>query len=801
MPSIVSGFEYDIFISYRHNDNLPTGQAGLDGWVTDFVQNLEKELRSTLKDTVTIYFDKNPHDGLLETHHVDKSLEGKLKCLIFIPIVSQTYCDPKSFAWQHEFCAFNTLAKQDPFGRDIKLSGGNVASRILPVKIHDIDAEDKALLENELGGALRAIEFIFKSPGVNRPLTTSDNPDKNQNKTFYRDQVNKTANAVKEIITALKNPVNPSAANTQYPTPKTRPLSVKAISLITLGIMVLIALAYTASQFIGSSETDKSIAVLPFVNMSNDPEQEYFSDGMTDEVLNRLFKIGELRVISRTSSMKFKGAKLTTKEIAEQLGVANILEGSVQKAGNRLKITVQLIDASTDSHLWSETYERDMDDVFAIQSEIAQGIARELRIKLSTSVKNTLDEIPTQSKLAYDYYLRARKEGEQFVVDGSPELLVNSISLYSKAIEADSLFTEARYYRIWNLLNAYFRRSLEKVTLDEYRLLANQDIQFLKETEPASAEYKRALATRHYTDRNYSQALSVFAEVLAENPNDLEAVFNVALIQRRMGSWKESTSSLEICLQRDPLNEMTRSVLVSNYRSIHQPEKALALIKTGLGTSPNSKPLKEEMMWRLIEMGYDVPTAAKESGIDPQDQESSISYLINPGNTSVLDKQRIEGKLTGVHAHLNYSWAYYYQGNHALSKVYADSTLVLLVKNQTEIQGETNPDDVAHFYKDLGQSYALAGNERLAIQYAQKAVDTLPITLDAFYGTGYEVNLVAVYLLLNKHDLALDKIEMLLSIPSQLSVGLMMVDPIYKPLHNLPPFKQLAEKYKYRPKN
>ena len=125
--AIVPGFEYDIFISYRHNDNL-------DGWITDFVQNLEKELKGTLKDTVTIYFDKNPNDGLLETHNVDKSLEGKLKCLIFIPIISQTYCDPKSFAWQHEFCAFNKLAKEDQFGRDIKLSNGNVGSRILPIK-------------------------------------------------------------------------------------------------------------------------------------------------------------------------------------------------------------------------------------------------------------------------------------------------------------------------------------------------------------------------------------------------------------------------------------------------------------------------------------------------------------------------------------------------------------------------------------------------------------------------------------------------------------------------------------------
>ncbi len=134
MPSILPDYEYDIFISYRHNDNL-------DGWVSNFVANLEKELRGTIKEPLTLYFDKNPHDGLHETHNVDKSLEGKLKCLIFIPIISQTYCDPKSFAWQHEFVAFNKLAQGDELGRDITLYNRNVASRILPVKIHELDAE------------------------------------------------------------------------------------------------------------------------------------------------------------------------------------------------------------------------------------------------------------------------------------------------------------------------------------------------------------------------------------------------------------------------------------------------------------------------------------------------------------------------------------------------------------------------------------------------------------------------------------------------------------------------------------
>lgn len=198
MASLIPHYEYDIFISYRHNDNR-------SGWVTEFVNALEEELAATIKEPLSIYFDKNPHDGLLETHNVDKSLEGKLKCLIFIPIISQTYCDPKSFAWQHEFVAFNKLALEDELGRDIKLSSGNVASRILPVKIHDLDARDKSLFENEIEGVLRAIELIYKEAGVNRPLKSSDSKIDNQNRTDYRNQVNKVANTIKDLLNGLTN--------------------------------------------------------------------------------------------------------------------------------------------------------------------------------------------------------------------------------------------------------------------------------------------------------------------------------------------------------------------------------------------------------------------------------------------------------------------------------------------------------------------------------------------------------------------------------------------------------------------
>jgi tetratricopeptide (TPR) repeat protein len=200
MASIIPGYEYDIFISYRQKDNK------YDGWVTEFVDNLKRELGATFKEEISVYFDIDHHDGLLETHDVDASLKEKLKCLIFIPVISRTYCDPKSFAWEHEFKAFIGQSSHDQFGLKIPLPNGNVASRVLPVRIHEPDISDIKLFEMVLGGALRGVDFIYKSVGVNRPLRASeDRPLDNLNKVYYRDQINKVANAIDELIGSLKS--------------------------------------------------------------------------------------------------------------------------------------------------------------------------------------------------------------------------------------------------------------------------------------------------------------------------------------------------------------------------------------------------------------------------------------------------------------------------------------------------------------------------------------------------------------------------------------------------------------------
>jgi hypothetical protein len=199
MPSVIPGYEYDIFVSYRHNDNK------YDGWVSEFVGKLNQELDATLKDRLSVFFDQNPQEGLLETHQVDTSIQNKIKALIFIPIISQTYCDTKSFAWNLEFKVFKSEASKDKLGRDIKLTNGNFASRILPVRIHDIDQDDVRSLEDELSGSLRSVDFIYRDAGVNRSLRPVDDElVGGPGKTLYRNQINKLANAIKELIQGIK---------------------------------------------------------------------------------------------------------------------------------------------------------------------------------------------------------------------------------------------------------------------------------------------------------------------------------------------------------------------------------------------------------------------------------------------------------------------------------------------------------------------------------------------------------------------------------------------------------------------
>src|SRR5664280_193237 len=526
MPSIVPGYEYDIFISYRHNDNR-------SGCVTEFVTALQEELAATLKEPVSVYFDTNPHDGLLETHNVDKSLEGKLKCLIFIPIISQTYCAANSFAWQHEFCAFNKLAKENLFGRDIKLSNGNVASRILPVKIHELDTEDIDQLEKETGGVLRSIEFIYKSSGVNRPLRfNEDHPQDNLNKTYYLDQINKIANAIKEIIGGLKNP-----------------LSLKGIA----------AGKDSSNTSKNNSELLESIAVLPFANMSSDPEQEFFSDGISEEIINMLAQVPGLKVAGRTSSFSFKGKNQDLRLIGEQLNVNHILEGSVRKSGNKLRITAQLIKVSDGYHLWSEKYDRQLEDIFDIQDEIALAILNAIKIKLLAAEKEVVLKRYTDNTEAYELYLR----GRFFITQFSAEPILKALKYFEAAIKIETEYALAYtgiaycYLILW-----FFNHLSPEESLPGMLMAARKSLELddeISETHTAIARMKL------YYEWDLKGAVIEFQKAIKLNPNTAESREHYAFCLATLGHKREAIEQATIAHSVDPLSLITNFDVASLY--------------------------------------------------------------------------------------------------------------------------------------------------------------------------------------------------------------------------------------------
>lgn len=696
MASSISGFEYDIFISYRHNDNR-------SGWVSEFVKALQEELAATIKDPVSVYFDTNPHDGLLESHNVDKSLERKLKCLIFIPILSQTYCDTKSFAWQHEFCAFHKLAKADRFGTDVMLSNGNIASRILPIKIHDLDPADKVLVENELGEVLRAIEFIYKTGGVNRPLRVNeDNPQDNLNKTYFRDQINKTANAVKGILEGLKTSsvsmrdqaenketsdtrnlttaiqekdllkvglvytivslllwkitdlavtlfsLPPFVANwvasvlavlfpvaillawkyerapggfirSNSPAAKTNPLSNKQRKPLTsntaiLTLLVAMLLLYFVPQKFfppasgaGQPIENKSIAVLYFDNMSGDAAQDFMSDGLTEEIITRLTKIDGLRVISRTSVRVYKGQPLNLKKIASDLNVSIVLEGSVRKSGNQLRVTAQLINADTDEHLWAESFDRELKDVFEVQTEIAQVIAEKFRIQLTPEQNLKVNAISTPNTDAYETYLKARHIAfNEYYHIGDSVAFVRSKGLYEKAIDMDPDFALA-LAGLADLYDAYRSLNYNRFTpeMDSIRNTLSWKAYTL---DPNSA-FVNNVRIWMLMNRNESlldSALYHARRAIQLEPNDyynyesmgaLFAGYNTGLFEVAMAFYEKA-------IDMNPLDPANRTTLAQCYYLTGALEKGDREFQAAYDLAPNKRFLGANwVMWWLIQKG------------------------------------------------------------------------------------------------------------------------------------------------------------------------------------------------------
>jgi TolB-like protein/Tfp pilus assembly protein PilF len=593
MPALINGYAYDIFISYRQKDNRH------DGWVSQFVKSLQHELDVTFKEDVSIYFDINPHDGLLETHDVGDSLKGKLKCLVFIPIISQTYCDPKCFAWEHEFLPFKKLAAEDGHGLKVNLSGGNVANRILPVRIHELDSDDRQLLETVLGGVMRSVDFIYKSSGVNRPLTVKDDEVRIAGQILYRDQVNKVANSIKEIIAGIRNGgVKPTRAQNReraangekrFSSNSSTGPDAKLAKWIALGIfagLVIFLVGYF--QFFNSrapveiAGTDKSIAVIPFTNMTGDKEQEFISDGVTEEILNHLSKISSMKVISRQSSMKYKDSKLSMPEIAAVLGVANILEGSVRRSGDKVRITAQLIDGKTDKHIWSEDYDyRDLKDIFAMQTDVSMQIASKLKAKLTGLEKGGLSKTSTANIQAYKYYLKGRHYWDK----RSKESYDSAEANYKRAIDLDPEYALAYS----GLADCYTYNQKNIAQVEAIPIARAYAAKALTLDNTLSEAMTTLAFIQSHFDYDWEGSKKVFERVIRDNPNYPIAHLYYGNVLLFTGNNAQGLEETKKALQLDPLSSVVNMVLGRNYYYAKEYDLAIQQLQKTLTLNPNFK--------------------------------------------------------------------------------------------------------------------------------------------------------------------------------------------------------------------
>lgn len=557
MPSILPGFEYDVFISYRHKDNKR------EQWVTEFVNILSAELETTFKEDISIYFDVNPRDFLLETYDVDKSLEAKLKSVVFIPILSRTYCDTSSFAWSQEFCVFNKMANADPLGRDIKLRNGNIASRILPVAIHDLEAEDKALIENELQAKLRSIEFIFRTPGVNRPLRKDDRRTENVSKIVYRDQINKVANAIKEIIHGIKYPDR--VADFSYQSAIATDEERSTVS----------AVKERADEH---DLQDKSVAVLPFLSLAHDSSQEYFAEGITDVILIQLATLREIRVISRTSVMRYKKTTKSAPEIGSELGVKYLLEGSAQTHGNKVRINVQLVDAQKDHQIWAKAFVESLDDIFEIQGNVAQAVAKELQASLNPKETKKLKDVPTTNLEAYDQFLKGFHAFNQWGVQGYR----TASEYFKRALELDPEYKLAYSY----MASSYSARMSWNGDLapGEALVYINKYLDEAWKRGATDNDYLTKLFVEFFINKDFDAADKMLRTAIELGPNNATVYYTGSYLLCMRGLFDEALVLINAGKAIEP-----NSVAYYNYYGIYlylvgQYEEAIANFEEALKT-------------------------------------------------------------------------------------------------------------------------------------------------------------------------------------------------------------------------
>ena len=570
------------------------------------------------------------------------------------------------------------------------------------------------------------------------------------------------------------------------------------VTLALVGLVISAAIGYFVLNRTSSRKLEKSIAVLPFANFSSDQENEYFADGIQDDVLTNLAKISALRVISRTSVLSYRGQTHNIREIGKALNVATVLEGSVRREGKRVRINVQLIDASNDRHLWAQVYDRELTDMFAVQSDLAREIAGALKATLAPGEEERLGRKPTENGDAYLLYQEAHEIFSR--PDRHHDDLARVEELYERAIRLDPNFALAQA-RLSHLESWMFY-AIEPLPARAQKARAAAD-EALR-LQPDLPESHLAMGyVRYYIDRDYGAALNELAIARAGLPNDPGIFRAMAAIQRRQGKWQESSASYAKAVSLDPKDPILLENMGMNYLAVRDYPTAARIFDRAVKAAPET--------FTIRELRARVDLYAKGDLRPMEELLASLPENIDPNGTITLARYNLkmyERKFDELLGILDRSPAEKSRGETSapISKPFLKATVFKAMNDDAKARAnyeeardkaekavQESPEDGPR-HALLGLIYAGLGRCDEAKAEAKRAVDLLPEFKDAFDGPILSVSRARIHMMCGDLDTAFALLEQSLKTPSGITVPELRLDPVWDPLRADPRFQNLLAK-------
>jgi serine/threonine protein kinase/Tfp pilus assembly protein PilF len=583
-------------------------------------------------------------------------------------------------------------------------------------------------------------------------------------------------------------------------------LAASFILILGVSVFFVFRLVRTQSSPLNPAAPEKSIAVLPFENRSEDKANAYFADGIQDEILTRLSKIADLKVISRTSTQHYKSAPENLPEIAKQLGVAHILEGSVQKSDDAVRVNVQLIKAASDSHLWAETYDRKLTDIFSVESEIAKGIADSLRVKLTGREEQGLAVKPTNNPQAYDAYLRGLAYSLKAATT-RPTMLASQKYL-KEAVQLDPKFALA-----WALLSYVDSRGYRSLTLEPTVALREEAWQAAETAltlQPNLGEAVLAKGYYHYAClKDYDTAVRYFEQARQLLPNSSRISEQLAYVARRRGQWERSEAYFNEAERLDPRNVNLLNQHALSYSALRRFPEALRKLDDVLNITPDDV---DTIVFKaaIAQAQGDLPRASAllaplhpaavgEPGLDTQAYQAILerrpAQIIPRLRETVARPNPALGYLnSGLRDWLG--WAQDLAGDHAGAQ---ESWRQVRIEQEAFLKKQ--PEDYL-LMGNLALTNMHLGDKSAAFTLAERAMAANPIEKDALSGTEPIDILARVAAGMGEPDRAIAAIQKLLSIPCisntatesvPLTPALLRLDPMFDPLRGDPRFQELCK--------